>query len=119
MSEGSQKWSESCQKDFEKKLAQYIKENSKSFYTYVRSKQTGKDAVRPLKNDDGDNIPPGQETANALNKFFASVFTVEEEEVPTPQRIFKGLEKDKLIQINERKIDLELLNNFRKWQRKL
>ena len=68
-----------AKKDFERKLApglaQNIKEDSKSFYAYVRSKQKIKDAVGPLKTETGETIPPGQQTADTLNNFFASVFT--------------------------------------------
>jgi hypothetical protein len=35
------------------KLAKDIKVNSKSFYTYVRSKTKARDAVGPLVNSDG------------------------------------------------------------------
>ena len=85
-----------AKRDFERKLAQNIKEDSKSFYAYVRSKQKIKEAVGPLKRDNGETIPPGQQTADALNGFFASVFTEEKDEVPEPGLIFKGSEDEKL-----------------------
>ena len=76
-----------AKKDFERKLApglaQNIKEDSKSFYAYVRSKQKIKDAVGPLKTETGETIPPGQQTTDTLNNFFASVFTEERDDVPT------------------------------------
>ncbi|XP_072025359.1 uncharacterized protein [Amphiura filiformis] len=85
-----------AKRDFEKKLAENIKEDSKSFYAYVRSKQKVKDAVGPLKTDTGETIPPGQPTAEALNDFFASVFTVENQNVPEPETIYTGPEEEKL-----------------------
>ena len=65
----------------------------------MRSKQKVKDALGPLKNDVGEIIPPGQQTANTLNKFFASVFTVEGNEVPVPEQIYRGPENEKLVDL--------------------
>ena len=95
-----------AKKDFERKLAQNIKEDSKSCYAYVRSKQKIKDAVGPLKTETGETIPPGQQTADSLNNFFTSVFTEERDDVPTPDTIFTGPEEEKLkdIDISEDKV---------------
>ena len=41
---------------FEKKLAGNIKNDSKSFYAYVRSKQKVRDKVGPLENNRGNNF---------------------------------------------------------------
>jgi len=41
-------------KSFEQKLSRNIKEDSKSFYNYVRSKQKRKERVWSLKRDDGN-----------------------------------------------------------------
>ena len=80
-------------------MAQNIKEGSKSFYTYVRSKQKIKEAVGPLKTDSREEIPPGQPTADALNNFFAPVFTEEKEDLPTPDNIYQGPDDEKLTDI--------------------
>ena len=56
-----------------------------------------KDAVGPLKTDSGEPIPLGKPTADALNDFFASVFTEEKEELPIPDKIFMGQESEKLV----------------------
>ena len=93
-----------AKRDFERKIAENIKTDPKSFYSYVRSKQKVKDAVGPLKNDDGETLQPGQETADALNNFLTSVFTKEDSEVPTPVQMYKGPEDEKLTNI---KIDEE------------
>ena len=100
-----------AKKDFERKLAQNIKDDSKSFYAYVRSKPKIKDAVGPLKTETGETIPPGQQTADTLNNFFASVFTEERDDVPTPDPIFTGPEEEKLkdIDISEDKVREKLL----------
>ena len=44
---------------FEKKLAGNIKNNSKSFYAYVRSKQKIRDKVGPMENNSGNIISGG------------------------------------------------------------
>ena len=43
-------------RNFELKLAQNIKSDSKSFYAYVRSKQNVRDKVGPLEDNAGDKI---------------------------------------------------------------
>ena len=48
---------------FEKKLAGNIKNYSKSFYAYVRSKQKVRDNVRPLENYRGNIISDGFQMA--------------------------------------------------------
>ena len=46
-------------RNFEHKLAQNIKSDSKSFYAYVRSKQNVRDKVGPLKDNAGNIITQG------------------------------------------------------------
>lgn len=70
-----------AKKRFEKKLAREAKKNPKMFYSYLRSKTTNRSSVGPLK--EGDDIVPGNaEIADILNKFFASVFTIESPDLP-------------------------------------
>ena len=61
--------------NFEHKLAQHIKSDSKSFYAYVRSKQNVRDKVGPLEDNVGNIITQGFLTADELNLHFSSVFT--------------------------------------------
>ena len=76
---------------FEKRLADNIRQDSKSFYSYVRSKQRTKDRVGPLKDDDGEVIIEDGVAANRLNDYFSSVFTTEDcSNIPMPEQIFKG-----------------------------
>ena len=58
-------------KTFEKKLASNIKNYSKSFYAYVRSKQKVRDKVRPLENNSGNIISDGFQMAEVLNEYFS------------------------------------------------
>ena len=64
--------------NFERKLAANIKQDSKSFFAYIRSKQTVRDVVGPLKDNDGLVITKGKEMADALNIYFSSMFTFED-----------------------------------------
>src|SRR6218665_1083993 len=76
-------------KNFEQKLSRNVKEDSKSFYNYVRSKQKRKERVGPLKRDDGSEevIVDDEEAAEVLNKYFSSVFTLEDlSNIPEPRQ---------------------------------
>ena len=53
-------------RNFEHKLAQNIKPDSKSFYAYVRSKQNVRDRVGPLVDNDGNIITQGVLMAEEL-----------------------------------------------------
>ena len=53
-------------RNFELKLAQNIKSDSKSFYAYVRSKQNVRDNVGPLEDNAGDIITEGIVMAEEL-----------------------------------------------------
>jgi len=75
-----------------------IKNDSKSFFAYVRSKQRTKVTVGPLKNQSGDIIADNKIAADVMNKYFASVFTVEDlNNIPETVKIFtSALESDQL-----------------------
>ena len=68
-------------RNFELKLAQNIKSDSKSFYPYVRSKQNVRDKVGPLEDNAGDIITEGFLMAEELNMHFSSV---SREKLPVP-----------------------------------
>ena len=59
---------------FEKNLAGNIKNYSKSFYAYVRSKQNVRDKIEPLENNRGNIISEGFQMAEVLNEYFSSVY---------------------------------------------
>ena len=76
-------------KNFEQKLPRNVKEDSKSFYNYVRIKQKRKERVGPLKRDvgNGEVIVDDEEAAEVLNKYFSSVFTLEDlGNIPEPNQ---------------------------------
>ena len=80
-------------RNFEHKLAQNIKSDSKSFYAYVRSKQNVRDRVGPLEDNAGNKITQGILMAEELNMHFSSVFTREDtSSLPVPETKFEGSE---------------------------
>ena len=89
-----------AKRNFEHKLAQNIKSDSKSFYAYVRSKQNVRDKVGPLEDNAGNIITEGCSMAEELNVHFSSVFTREDtSSLPVPETKFNGSEEEKLGQL--------------------
>ena len=85
----------SAKRNYEKKLASDVKNNCKSFYAYVRSKQRTKDRVGPLINDLGTVVEEDGEAANLLNDYFSNVFTMENmNNIPEPMKFFQGIVAD-------------------------
>ena len=80
-------------RNFEHKLAQNIKSDSKSFYAYVRSKQNVRDKFGPLEDNVGNIITQGFLMAEELNLHFSSVFTREDTgSLPVLETKFNGPE---------------------------
>ena len=74
-----------AKRSYERKLAEEIKVNPKSFWKYVRSKTKVKQGISDLERQDGSFAHTDGEKAEELNKFFASVFTREDvSDVPEP-----------------------------------
>ena len=87
-------------RNFEHKLAQNIKSDSKSFYAYVRSKQNVRDRVGPLEDHSENKIKQGILMAEELNMHFSSVFTREDtSSLPVPETKFEGSEGERLGQL--------------------
>ena len=87
-------------RNFEHKLAQNIKSDSKSFYAYVRSKQNVRDRVGPLEDNAGNKITQGILMAEELNIHFSSVFTREDTSLlPVKETKFEGSEGERLGQL--------------------
>ncbi|MGK2860350.1 MAG: endonuclease/exonuclease/phosphatase family protein [Chitinophagaceae bacterium] len=78
-----------AQCNFKENLAKNVNNDSKSFYSYVRSKQRSKVRVGPLKDNTGNVISDNKTTADVFNKYFSSVFTIENlSSIPNPVNIF-------------------------------
>ena len=60
-------------------IASNCKVNPKEFFRYVREKKTLKSTIGPLLSAEGEIVTDERETADILNEYFASVFTVEED----------------------------------------
>ena len=78
-------------KDYETKISQNIKRDSKSFYNYMKSKQKRNTKIGPLKNNQGIMVTDNEETTEMLNKYFGSVLTQEDtKNIPEPMLLFAG-----------------------------
>ena len=84
-------------RSYEQKLACNIKNDSKSFYAYVRSKQNVQDKVGPLEDSAGNIISQGFLMAEDLNGYFSSVFTKEDiSSLPVADAKFQEAKSDYL-----------------------
>ena len=81
-------------------MAGNIKNDSKSFYGYVRNKQKVRDKVGPLENNSGNMISAGFQMAEVLNEYFSSVFTTEDiSSLPVPFTNFEDNKSENLWQL--------------------
>ena len=84
-------------RSYEQKLACNIKNDSKSFYAYVRNKQNVQEKVGPLEDSAGNIISQGFLMAEDLNGYFSSVFTKEDiSSLPVADAKFQGAKSDYL-----------------------
>jgi len=92
-------------RNFEVCLARKIKDDHKSFYAYVKSKS--KSNVGSLVNEHGQSISDAKEKAGALDEFFGSVFTKDDDSyIRIPPSHFHGDSMDRLVDIA---IDREII----------
>ena len=107
----SNKENKKAVQDYERKLAANVKQDSKSFYKYVRSRQKKRDRVGPIVNDKGSLIMEDEQTAEELNIYFGSVFNKDEEKnIPEATRMFNGKEEQtmKTVTFTKEKVTAEL-----------
>lgn len=88
-----------AKKDFERKLIQNVKEDAKSFWSYIRSKTKTKSTIGDIEDNDGVLTSDCLGKAEILNSFFGSVFVNEDaSEVPElPVRVFNEELKDIVV----------------------
>ena len=67
-----------------------IRDNPKGFWRYAGSRLRTKTTVEDLQADDGTVVQDDYKKANLLNQHFNSVFTIENELMPSPPSIFEG-----------------------------
>ena len=80
-------------KSFEKKLALHLKDNPKAFWQNTNSRRKTKTRVSSLRPGDetGPEAVADAEKVDVLNRFFASVFTVEDcSNIPAPASEWTG-----------------------------
>ena len=64
--------------NYEKKLADNVKYDAKSFYAYVRSRRKSRSGIGVLCRDDGVRVEPPEEVAKEFNEYFSLVFSLED-----------------------------------------
>jgi len=76
--------------NFERKLANSIESDTKSFFAYVKRNSEAKIKVGPILDSKGLSVSASEDRCNEFKDFFASVFTEEKPgSVPEAERIFK------------------------------
>ena len=98
----SVKENKKAREEFEQRLADNIKVDCKSFYSYVNSKSRSSNKIGPLKDANRKLIAGNKETADFLNNYFSNVFTEEDlVQIPTPVNNFD-------CNINEALMNIEI-----------
>jgi hypothetical protein len=96
-----------AKKEYEVMIARDCKENPKRFYDYVTNRKPLREKVGQLLCDSGELAVSNHEVAETLNKYFSSVFTIENnKEAPTAIQMRTFCESEKLtsIQITEKDV---------------
>ena len=92
-----------AKRNLEKRLANE-KNNKRPFYAYVKGKTKSRQTVGPLKKEDGKTTESYKETAEELNKFFASVYSKKNSIQPPPERREPAEQQMGRVRVTERKI---------------
>ena len=66
-----------AKRKMEKEIANTKENNNKKFTSYIKSKTKSKSTIGPLRNTEGQLITDDRGMADELNKYFSSVFTIE------------------------------------------
>jgi hypothetical protein len=74
-----------AKRNFEKRICKDIKQNPRSFYSYVRSKTKFHELVGPLRDSNGCLVTDNKHMATLLNEYFGSVFTKETAPIKQPE----------------------------------
>ena len=97
-----------AKRDFEKKLVKNIKDDVKSFWSYVRNKSKTKSGVGDIEDENGVLNSDSLRKAEILNSFFSSVFVSEDtDNIPVlHDRVFNEELKDIVVtkEIVEKKL---------------
>lgn len=89
-----------AKKQFEQELANNIKRDSKSFFSYVNSKKLVSSSIGQLRDSLGNLVTDDKKRADIFNEYFATVFTTEDKSnIPEPEQVFLGSVTDELVDI--------------------
>lgn len=87
--------------NYEKYLADNIKNDTKSFYAYVNNKKVSSNKVGPMQDSQGNLVENNKVVANLLNNYFSSVFAVEDlNNVPKITLVNQLKETSRLSKLN-------------------
>ena len=78
----------SAQVKYEKKITKNLKQNTKSFFCYLRSKRKVKTTVNALSKEDGTKTGDASQAANVLASAFSSVY-LSEPQGPLPEKCYQ------------------------------
>ena len=83
------------------KMAEKIKHDLKSFFSYARSKSRTKHSVALLTDRNGDITTNNFEKSLILNEFFSPVFTKENtNSISHPEQVFTGDTQERLMDVD-------------------
>lgn len=95
--------------DFEKKLASDLKNSSKPFWRYCKTRMKSQGKIGKLEGSDGKELITPEEKVQELNAFFTSVFTNEDlEDLPIPEQVVN--ESLDHVSITREKVKQKLLH---------
>ena len=87
--------------NFEKKLAENIKKDSKSFFSYVRGRSQATRKVGPLTDNRGKLVESSDGMSELFNEAFGKVFTKESlNDIPEAKCVFSDKEGTGLCDIS-------------------
>ena len=97
---------------FERKTAENIKHDLKSFFSHARSKSRTKHSVAPLMDRNGAITTDDCEKSLILNELFSSVFTKENiNGISHPEQVFTGDAKERLLDVDVLQSNVEMKLN--------
>ena len=100
----------------EKRVASASKENPKEFFAYVNSRKPIKNNISPLRDSEGNLVTSDLEKAELMNKYFTSVFTIEDPSTnPEPPIRYEGSQPlDRItFTLEDIKKKIKKLNKFK------
>ena len=65
-------------RDYEREIAKSTKSNPKAFYRYADSRTKCQTGFPDMKCETGDEVTANKDKAELFNKFFSSVYTVDD-----------------------------------------